>query len=112
MSTFSRLLLLAIRQGLAVLKTGEGAKLPHAAFQDNEISLSKERRITVGGILLQWPPISTDPEHQWVQNFVHSTASSSFFSECYRNHDTGVCIHGQGHVTGHRHTHSQAYLPR
>lgn len=38
---------LAIWQGLAVPKTGEGANLPHTTFQDNVTSHSKEARIAV-----------------------------------------------------------------
>lgn len=62
----------------------------------------------LGGILLHRPPFSTDPEHQWVRNSVHPTASYALFSGCCRNcTDIDICIHEQGHVPGHRQTHSK-----
>lgn len=93
---------------LVILKIGEGANRPHALLQDNITSLSKETGIAVGGTLFHRPPFSTDTEHQWVRNFVHSTASYSLFSGYCRNcTDIDICIHELSHVTGHRQTHSQ-----
>lgn len=97
---------LAIWQSLLGLKMGEGAKPPRAAFQVNEISLPNKTKVSIGGIFLQRPLFSTGPEHQLAWNFIHSTASWSFFSGCCRK-CTVPWIHQQGHVTGRRQIHSQ-----